>query len=568
MLPNNKNGFKILLKSLEAIIKTGVEADELIRAILLIWAKNITPNVVLQTEPNIALTTLETVKSFSDWLESSEILTSAFWLSSAYSLLVSNEKRKKSAMYFTPPELSKRMISNAGPLLYKGKIIDSACGGAAFLAPAAKAIAEHMSSQGATSEQILQHIENNLFGVDKESFLCELSSNFLMMVLYQHIEIAGRYPKLNITCGNGLDAFSSMTGSFDVVLSNPPYRKLTKEETLPLLPKYQSVIIGQPNIYAIFIQHSTNLLKSGGKAILLTPMSYLSGRYFSGLRHSLVKSGKLHQLDLIHDKQGVFLGAEQDAVVTVWEKGSGQDKQVLVNSLSLSGEIQSNGLLTLNSTDAPWAIPKASSDIELLSLFASKSHSLTTYGFQSRTGSIVVHRDTRMRFRKFKDGVKAKAKALRPLIWQHDIGTDGQLKFMDGAEAKDKYIDVIDPESPAIVKLPCVVLQRVTSSDQKRRLICAPVSIEFIKKFGGVVGENHVCFIEQINKKSEVDFILLSEILRTDVMDRLFRCISGSTNVSSYELNNLPFPDPAVIKAEIKKGSSMENAVRVAFGLK
>ena len=103
--------------------------------------------------------------------------------------------------------------------------------------------------------------------------------------------------------------------------------------------------------------------------------------------------------------------------------------------------------------------------------------------------------------------------------------------------------------------------------DSSRFFFISLVSIDFINKFGGVVGENHVCFIVQINKKSEVDYILLSEILRTDIMDRLFRCISGSTNVSSYELNNLPFPDPVVLKAEIKKGSSTENAVRVAFGL-
>lgn len=565
MLPNNKSIFRKLLKNLDEIVKAGIEPIELIRSVLWVWAKKVTPNLDISIKPDSSLIELSPVRLFSEWLEQSEILISAFWLSSAYSLLISEKNRKNRAMYFTPPELSNRMVRNAGDILYTGKVIDPACGGAAFLAPAAKNISEYLSSQGLSSEDIIDHIEKNLFGVDVDDFLCELSSVFLLMVLSEHIYKAGRYPKLNLVCGDGLSAFTTNVGTFDVVLSNPPYRKLTRDEVLPLLPKYKNIILGQPNIYAIFIQHSANLLKPGGKAALLTPMSFLSGRYFSSLRKSLVMSGKLHQLDLIHDKQGVFLGAEQDAVLTLWEKGAKQDKPAYVNSISLAGEIEENGLLTLSSTDAPWAVPKNSTDNELLGLFAWKRHNLSSYGFQVKIGSIVIHRDTRKRFKEHKD-VRSMS-TLRPLIWQHDIGTNGKLMFDEVSEAEDRYIDIIDPESPVIVKRPSVALQRVTSSDQSRRLICAPVPLELIEKYNGIVGENHVCFIEHVVKEPEIDHILLSEVLRTNVMDRLFRCISGSTNVSSYELNNLPFPDPAILKVEIGKGTCIENAVRVGFGL-
>ena len=47
-------------------------------------------------------------------------------------------------------------------------------------------------------------------------------------------------------------------------------------------------------------------------------------------------------------------------------------------------------------------------------------------------------------------------------------------------------------------------------------------------------------------------------------MDRLFRCLAGSSNVSVLELNALPFPDLAKLERQRAKGLDFEQSVRVA----
>lgn len=123
-------------------------------------------------------------------------------------------------------------------------------------------------------------------------------------------------------------------------------------------------------------------------------------------------------------------------------------------------------------------------------------------------------------------------------------------------------------ESPSLVKKPAIAMQRVTSDSQIHRLVCAPVPRDIQEQYGGVVGENHVCFIETISETNPIDYILLCAILRTKILDRLFRCISGATNVSAYELNQLPLPDPHLVSLALSKGMDIEEATMIGFGLK
>lgn len=564
MLSTNKNGFKLLLQGLSSLVKQGNTPSDVVRATLARWMAQCTPGLKAQTLEKPDLINKIPVIAFSEWLNESDILGGSFWLSSAFAGLLGREIQKSNAMFFTPPGLSKRMLDNAGVALFKGKFIDPACGGAAFLAPVAQRIAAHMADSGNSSKEILDHIQMHLYGVDTDPFLCELSLAFISMVLYEHIQRIGEVPKFNVICANGLTALREDHDSFDLVLSNPPYRKMTKEEVGPLKDRYGSIIEGQPNLYSLFIKLATDLTKPRGKVVLLTPMSFLSGRSFARLRMNMLTNGKISQLDLIHDKLGVFLNAEQDAVVTVWNK-SGHPGKAKIYSLSRSGTATLTGDLSLSATDAPWITPREVEDSELLPLFAKARHNLQTYGFSPRLGAIVVHRDKRNRYATLKEA-KAAKKAI-PLIWQRDIGTDGKLKFDEGYGVKDRFIDMGLDSTSSVIKRPAIAIQRVTSPKQSRRLICAPIPEELRVKFGGVTGENHVCLIEQQDDNPVVSPEILSEILRTRMLNRLFSCISGVTNVSAYELNKLPLPDPIKVLNAMHQGKSVEDATRIGFGL-
>lgn len=559
MLPNDKKSYEKLLRSLK---KTEDSPQNLVAGILHLWLKASYPHLS-RPASEAKLLGNPYVAEFAVWLSKLELLTGAFWLGSAYANLAGSEARKQQSLYFTPPYLASRLLDNATESLLQGKIIDPACGGAAFLAPAAERVANELAKRGQTSIEILEYLEANLYGCDSDTFLCELSAAFLRMVLAEHIASVGREPNFKVQAGDGLTTFENQLGTFTLVLCNPPYKKLTRDETASLVVPYADVIKGQPNLYTLFMRRSMRLLSLNGTAVLLTPMSFLSGQYFSKLRQVLTLEGQVKQLDLIHEKEGVFLGAEQDSVITVWKK-SEATAQTIVNVL-VESSCNPVGALSLNKTDKPWSVPRTQADNELLPLLQSPTRSLASYGYKPKIGPIVVHRDRRARYSRINKNSKARLPI--PIIWASDVGTDGVLRPNKDGRNEFNFVDMESATSPSITTAPAVAIQRVTSHEQKRRLVCAPVPTALHAAHGGVVAENHVCLIERTDPASTIKPELLSEMLRTEILDRLFRCISGATNVSAYELMCLPMPDPKKVEAALKAGRSMEQAVRLGFGL-
>ena len=144
---------------------------------------------------------------------------------------------------------------------------------------------------------------------------------------------------------------------------------------------------------------------------------------------------------------------------------------------------------------------------------------------------------------------------------------DGVLRLNGHGRNEFNFVDMASSTSPSITKQPAIAMQRVTSHEQNRRLVCAPVPLSLYSTYGGVVAENHVCIIEKTAASSGITPEFLAEILKTETLDRLFRCISGATNVSAYELMRLPLPDPKRVEVSLKAGYGMEGAVRIGFGL-
>lgn len=527
------------------------------------------PDLTLESTPPALFFEAPVIK-FAEWLNESDLITGAFWLSSAYAALLPKEKRKSNAMYFTPPRLTARLLDcvEARIAIESGPLIDPTCGGGAFLAPAAIRIVKKLEAQGLRSEAILSHLEANVFGCEADEFLCWLSAAFLRMAVAKTIKDAGREPTFTILHGDGLKLFEAREQGFQVVLCNPPYRKMTQAELEPYLGSYSDVVKGQPNLYSLFIRRTTQLLSPGGVGAVLTPMSFLSGQSFAPVRKMLNELGDVEQFDLIHDKEGIFLSAEQDTVITIWRNSPAKEseKATEVFCLESQGQFDFAGTVQLSNGAKPWPVPRHASDKELSFLFDGAQATLDDYGYHARTGALVYHRDKRPRYLSSEQAIDPKA--LMPLIWSKNISPDGEFSLNRvSSPFKERLVDMGEATAAGAIRKPAVVLQRVSSTEQPRRLVGAAIPAELFTEFGGVVGENHVCFLEQADGDCEISPELLSQILRTTTVDRLFRCISGATNVSAYELKHLPLPDPKKLLTAMAQGLDIEAAVRHAYGL-
>ena len=513
------------------------------------------------------------VIAFVEKLRTLDFLEGTYWLSSLYATATENDYRKKLAMFFTPPSLTKGLLDDLaeqGVDFSCQTLLDPACGGAAFLSPIALRMREALLRMSVSPLKVLQHIESHLYGMEMDATLCELSKQFLCMALYSEIEKTGYLPEFRVHQADSLTKLVPMFETIDVVVCNPPYRKMVADEFKHLREAFGDVIEGQPNLYGLFICLCVRLIRKGGYAALVTPTSFLSGRDFSKLRTFLMRNTEVAHIGMVSDRHGVFIDVEQETALTVVRRRAESDctqTKAKVSVVSATGQYKDLGECILPNGGAVWPIPRLVGDVALLKAASNSKFRLSDYGYHVRIGSYVWNRDKRPRYESIKDVKRAKAHTALPLLWSSDISSDCFVVFDDSEMARDehRFVDLGDKRHPSAVFRPSVILQRVTSNDQLRRLIAAPVPLSLYQSYGGFVGENHIVILEQVEEKPALDVFDMAKLLGTTAIDRNFRCISGATNVSAFELRQLPLPNPKKLQAELNRGKTMEEAVQRAL---
>lgn len=576
MLPTEHQHVLRRIRALQPLIKKGTAgAARLTFTVLYLWQRKSFPDLIYRSpRPDKRLLRKPEVIAFAGWLAKCDFLNAAFWLSSAYAIWVGEEQRMQRAMYFTPPYFSARLIDNL--LANKANLtrhvwMDPACGGAAFLAPIAYRMAQQLRARDLKPKAILDHIANHLIGNDVDPDLARLSKQFLRMSLHKEIVEAGFEPKFKISKVDALSSLKRQQGKVDVVICNPPYRKMVASEVSRYRRNYKDVIVGQPNLYALFFKLSLDFLKQDGVGGLLTPTSFLSGQYFSPLRTYLLENAETLQLDIVQERVGVFVAAELDTAITILRKRELKEtssKKTRVFVFHRGNGFTDVGRCKLPNSGTSWPIPRNEDDARIMRSINGSTFRLSHYGYQARTGAFVWNRDKRKTF--YSEKAALKSGAPFPLIWSSAVSQNGRFDFgrLQDMDGRHLYVNMKHKDHGSVVRRPCVALQRVTSPDQPRRLVGAPVSKLLMKKFGGVVGENHVVFLEQVDSKPKFAPSKLAAVLRSDLIDRLFRCISGVVNVSIFELNQLPLPDPVRLHKELARTKDVNEAVIRAFTLK
>lgn len=518
------------------------------------------------------LATKPELQSFVAWLRELPMQDSAYWLSSAYAIWTGRNYRKKLAMYFTPTSITNRLLDDleqAGVSFAEHSFFDPACGGAAFLAPIAQRMRSMLLAHGATSRQILNQVVQRLGGTDLDAVLCRMSRHFLRMVLAKEIADARFEPEFRIAHANSLTAIDTLAGTVDVVVCNPPYRKMATDEVSAYRENYANVIEGQPNLYALFISLCLRLLKPRGLTALVTPTSFMSGRSFSKLRSFMMGNAEILRIGIVADRAGVFIDVEQETALTLLRRRPPEhaaEAAAQVAIVAKNGNLKSVGLCVLPNSGSAWPVPRAESDIEMLRFAGSSHYRLADYGYRARIGAIVWNRDKRQTFLSVKDAKRARSSTVVPLLWSSDIQQGREINFLSKAKTNGEhsFIEVSGLDISSVVKRSSVLLQRVTSNDQPRRLVAAVVPSSLIEQHGGFVGENHTIILEP-TEDCGISPDLLMALISSSPIERYFRCISGATNVSIFELSQLPLPAPDRLRTALKQGRSMDEAVIAAF---
>jgi len=552
-----------------ANLRKRASAASLAAAVLTAWFRKSYPRlggidlpVPMSLEGNVD------IDSFALALSRQPLLEATYWLSSAYAKLLHHKQRKALSMYFTPPLLVTRVLDDLAARGVKfeiGKFLDPACGGSAFLVPIALRMKQALRGRYSASD-IIKHVESHLLGIDLDATLCILSRQFLRAVLHEEIEATSIEPRFAIFSGNSLLDAKHLCGAIDVVICNPPYRKMAADEVHAIKSSFGHVLASQPNLYGIFIASCVQFLKVGATAAVVTPTSFLSGHSFAKLRSFLTTQSQLLSVGIVSAREGVFIDVQQETAITTIRRGVEVERRLStsVSLISPQGQCAFIGECVLPASGDAWPIPRASSDVALIAKASRMAHRLSDYGYQIRVGNYVWNRDERKAYSSERVAHRFNKKQSIPLLWSSDIKPGNSVQF-DGAKKANgerRFVVFEDQGHAAVIRRPCVLLQRVTSNDQSRRLVAGSVPQSLFRIYGGFVGENHTVILVPTDGRPVLSPIQLARLLGCPEIDRLFRCISGATNVSVFELGQLPLPDPQAIKEKLKRGASIELAIQ------
>lgn len=477
----------------------------------------------------------------------SPVLDAGYLISSLYTVMLPEEMRSEFGAYYTPPALVERlldMVTEAGFDWEKGRILDPACGGGAFLAPAALRMLKTFNATDPAF--ILRNITTRLHGFELDPFAAWLSMVLLEVAMFDICQQANkRLPDL-VEKGDALSIPLDSQKSYDLVIGNPPYGKITLPE--PLRHIYKRSLYGHANLYGLFTDLAVRWAKPGGVIGYVTPTSFLGGQYFKALRGLLKKEAPPVAMDFVTKRQGVFEDVLQETMLTVYRRAGGGKWPVTIHFLEPNGNeqpvlVQEVGKFKLPAKgEEPWFLPRDPEHAALLKKLISMPHRLADYGFTVNTGQLVWNRH--------KGQLKTdKGKESYPLIWAESVTSEGRFSFSAVRRNHKPYFHLHAGQDHLVTGESCVLVQRTTAKEQKRRLIAALLPETFVKSHGGVVVENHLNMIKPIPGKALVTPATVAALLNAKALDLTFRCISGSVAVSAYELNTLPLPSPEQIKA-------------------
>lgn len=195
-------------------------------------------------------------------------------------LNVSRERgaHRATGAYYTEDVVVRYMLRRAGAYMKDVRtVIDPACGNGAFLTRASEAFPYRL---------------DRLTGLDSDGVALEACRRSL--------------PGVDLRLADSL--LDEVPGGYDLCVGNPPYissglrgaaaqdhgRLQALKEIYPSTAQYKL------NTYPLFVERGLRLVREGGLVGYIVPDSFLSGRYFAGLRRLLLENTLL-ELTLIRE---------------------------------------------------------------------------------------------------------------------------------------------------------------------------------------------------------------------------------------------------------------------------
>jgi len=469
-----------------------------------------------------------------------------------YASSVDQQHKKENGQFFTPIEIASLMGSYSKFDGNSVRILDPGCGSVVLSCALIEQIASSNKNLKAI-ELVAYETDSELIPISQQALSCLKkwgAAKGISIETKLHIE---DFILHNADCFKETgDLFSQPIELFDIVISNPPYFKLSIDDQRAIAAKV--MVNGHPNIYSIFMALSAKLLKENGELIFITPRSYASGGYFKIFREYFFKLIDLDKVHLFLSRKDTFSRDKvlQETVIIKGTKRANPEQQVTISSSGGLKDLQTpliktfpkKDIIDLNSNEKILYLPTTDYEEAVLEIFKNWKGNLAKYNIKISTGPVVAFRSRDYLRENFENDTVQ----LAPLFWLHNV-KQMILEWPIVKPKKEQYINIEEKSMPLLISNKnYILLRRFSSKDDKSRLIAAPYFCNFIKsEFIGV--ENKVNYIYRPNGHLERNEVVgLCALLNSRLFDAYFRIFNGNVNVSATELRDISLPPFATIQ--------------------
>jgi len=460
---------------------------------------------------------------------------------------VTTAHKKGLGQFYTPLEIARFMANLASPQKETVRILDPGCGSCVLSCSLIEALVE--------KDCKLKKIELTIYEIDKT--LVPVASEALVYLKKWLLDknIAFDYT-LNVTdflLDNSLTLFAkkSTNNNYDIVISNPPYFKLSMNDER--VANVKNIVYGQPNIYTLFLYIAATLLNEKGELIFITPRSFASGNYYKYFRNEFFSLIQLKRIHLFESRKEAFNkdNVLQENVILYGIRGKIKANSIVeisssrgLNDLmkSRSHQYKLNKLVDYKNHQKILHLPISSDDEKTINLFKSWTGNFRKYNIQISTGPVVSFRCNELL------SSDANKDNLVPLILLHNTQ---KMKYNWPIPNIKKPQYIVDSDKSKKLLLQnknYILLRRFSSKDDKSRLVATPYFSRYTE--APLIGvENHLNYIYRENSELDKHEILgLALLLNSSLCDAYFRTFNGSINVSATELREMPMPPLSIIK--------------------
>jgi adenine-specific DNA-methyltransferase len=490
-----------------------------------------------------------------------------------YLPLVPQEIRRSLGQYMTPSPIARYILRASGYRAEKGilakRLCDPACGSGVFLVEAVRAYLQTLNGAGVPIEEWYPRVGSSFLGIDVDPIACLYARFNLSVVLApavlswmaanprRPLELLPVLQRDTLSCvASEIESQGrlespapepKLAGEFDLIVGNPPYRKLGQMSP-ELRCAFADSIYGHPNAYGMFLHAGLEMLRPGGRLGFIVPRSMLSGLYFRNLRRMIEESAWIEEVSVFADRKRVFSRVLQGTMILVLQKkrraepAKQEERTVRTAVVRSIPELENGGpahflaapskvARRLNGTSV-WFVSDRERTYSVLDKIVGRHPLLgsSAIACPARTGPIVWNRVKPL----LRQGGGA---GTLPLVWATDVGRF-RFSFGSAGESRPAFL-AENQETKRLATLgPSLLVQRVTADEQARRIVATLTRLPGSRRY---FVENHLNVL-QPTPGTPVALEFLLGVLASDVVEFMFRSMNGNTQVSATELNLLPIP--------------------------